>query len=44
MEQTLRQAKTPEQWLQSMEQILKERVSGDNDNYTAAAVLLHKVL
>lgn len=44
MEQTLRQAKTPEEWLQAMEMILKGRVSGDNDNYTAAAVLIHKVL
>jgi len=44
MEQTLRKARTPEEWLQSMERILKERVCGDNDNYTAAAVLIHRVL
>jgi len=38
MEQTLRESKTPEQWLSKMEQILLSRAPSNNDNYTAAAV------
>lgn len=38
MEQTLAQAETPEDWLASMEQLLKGRAKGDHDNYTAAAL------
>lgn len=38
MEQTLRSAKTPQAWLESMEAILRTRVPADNDNFTAAAV------
>lgn len=38
MEDTLRQARTPEAWLKAMEKILLSRVTGENDNYTAAAV------
>ena len=38
MEQTLQQAKTPEEWLKKMEQIMHTRTPSDNDNYTAAAV------
>lgn len=38
MEDTLRAAKDPQDWLTRMEKILKARVPADNDNYTAAAV------
>ena len=38
MEQTLNQAKDPQQWLDSMVTILRSRVPGDNDNFTAAVV------
>lgn len=38
MEQTLSASATPEEWVRSMEKILQGRVTGDNDNYTAAAV------
>lgn len=38
MESTLRQARTPQDWLSRMEEILKNRTPADNDNYTAAAV------
>lgn len=38
MEQTLSQAKDPQQWLDSMVTILRSRVPGDNDNFTAAVV------
>ena len=37
MEQTLCQAKDPDDWIASMEQILQGRITGNNDNYTAAA-------
>lgn len=42
MEQTLRQAKDPQDWLKQMEKILLTRVPSDNDNYTAAAVFCTK--
>jgi len=38
MEQTLRQSKTPQDWLERMKKILQTRTPEDNDNYTAAAV------
>lgn len=38
MEKTLQNAKTPEQWLKSMEAILRTRTPADSDNFTAAAV------
>lgn len=38
MQAALREAATPDEWLDRMEQLLKARVTGDNDNYTAAAV------
>lgn len=38
MEELLASAATPEKWLLAMEEVLKERVSGAHDNYTAAAV------
>lgn len=38
MEQTLRNARDPEAWLEEMEQLLSSRTPSDNDNYTAAAV------
>lgn len=38
MEKTLARAESPRDWVCSMEHILEGRVSGDNDNYTAAAV------
>lgn len=38
MEQTLSQARDPQQWLDSMVTILRSRVPGDNDNFTAAVV------
>lgn len=44
MEQTLQRSKTPEAWLQEMEKILLSRVASDNDNYSAAAVILSKTL
>jgi len=37
MEQCLTNAKNPAEWLEAMEKLLKSRVSGENDNYTAAA-------
>jgi len=37
MELTLKQAKDPDDWIARMEKILLERVTGNNDNYTAAA-------
>lgn len=38
MEKTLAKAENPQKWLEAMEEILKTRVSDNNDNYTAAAV------
>lgn len=38
MEITLKQAKTAEEWLVSMEQILQEKKTEEMDNYTAIAV------
>ena len=38
MEQCLESARSPEEWLKSMEKLLSERVADDNDNYTAAAI------
>ena len=38
MEETLSEAKTPEEWLEKMNALLVERVTEGNDNYTAAAV------
>lgn len=38
MEQLLQTAKDPQDWLKQMETILLSRVSGENDNYSAAAV------
>lgn len=38
MEQMLRLSKDPQDWLNKMEALLKERVPADNDNYTAAAI------
>ena len=38
MEDLLQKAKNPQDWLEQMEKILLSRVSGENDNYTAAAV------
>ena len=38
MEDTLRQAKTPQEWLDRMMKIQQSRVPEDNDNYTAAVV------
>lgn len=38
MEELLSKVKTPEQWLAEMEKILLSRVTGENDNYTAAAI------
>lgn len=38
MTQTLRTAKTPQAWLDSMAAILRTRTPSDNDNFTAAAV------
>lgn len=38
MEKTLKNAKDPQQWLEKMEKILRTRATGENDNYTAAAV------
>lgn len=38
MEQTLCAAASPEEWLRAMEKILLDRVTGENDNYTAVAV------
>jgi serine/threonine protein phosphatase PrpC len=38
MEDLLQKAKDPQDWLKQMEKILLSRVSGENDNYTAAAV------
>ncbi len=38
MEVTLGTAATPQEWLDSMEAILRQRVPANNDNYTAAAV------
>jgi len=38
MEETLRMAETPEEWLKDMKGILLARASKDNDNFTAAAV------
>ena len=38
MEDLLQKAKDPQDWLKQMETILLSRVSGENDNYTAAAV------
>lgn len=42
MEEALRKAKTPEQWVEKMRVILEKRVPKGNDNYTAAAVFLEK--
>lgn len=38
MERELAGSASPEEWLARMERILRMRVKGDNDNYTAAAV------
>lgn len=38
MERELASSATPDEWLARMERILRARVKGDNDNYTAAAV------
>lgn len=38
MEECLRLSKTPKQWLGRMETLLRSRIPGDCDNYTAAAV------
>lgn len=38
MEQTLRSAKDPKDWIAKMEQLLRTRIPADTDNYTAAAV------
>lgn len=38
MEQALRLAKDPEDWLERMKKLLQTRVPEDNDNFTAAAV------
>lgn len=38
MEKTLARAENPRDWVRGMEHILKGRISGNNDNYTAAAV------
>ncbi len=38
MEKTLKSAKDPRQWLEEMEKLLRARATGENDNYTAAAV------
>jgi len=42
MEQTLRAAADPTDWLARMEQILRQRVPDNNDNYTAAAVICRR--
>lgn len=39
MESALKAAKTPQEWLERMEQLLKARIPKDTDNYTAAAVI-----
>lgn len=39
MELTLKQASDPDDWIARMEKILLERVTGNNDNYTAAAAI-----
>jgi len=39
MEKALKNANGPQQWLEAMEKILRTRVTGENDNYTAAAVI-----
>ena len=38
MEQALRDAQSPEDWLSRMEEILRPRLTEGSDNYTAAAV------
>ena len=38
MEQTLRASGTPEEWLSRMEALLRQRLTDDSDNYSAAAV------
>lgn len=38
MEQTLQQAKDPQQWLDQMLKILHSRTPADNDNFTAAVI------
>lgn len=38
MEQLLCRSASPEQWLQQMEQLVRSRATGENDNFTAAAV------
>lgn len=38
MEDMLQRAKTPQQWLKEMEELLHTRTPDDNDNFTAAAV------
>ena len=40
MEQTLQKAKNPKAWLSNMEEILKKRVTSDNDNYSAAVIFV----
>ena len=43
MEKALQNAKTPQEWLFRMEEILKKRIPADNDNYSAAAVFVSKI-
>lgn len=38
MEELLQKAKTPKEWLDNMKQLLLQRVSRENDNFSAAAV------
>ncbi len=39
MEATLAQSRNPKAWLSKMEEILRQRIPEDTDNYTAAAVI-----
>ena len=41
MEQTLAQAKDPDDWIARMEKILLSRVNGNNDNYSASVVFIN---
>ncbi len=38
MEQLLENSKTPQEWLEKMQELLEQRVPKDNDNFSAAAV------
>lgn len=42
MEDTLKESKTPEMWLEKMKVLLEERVTEGNDNYTVAAVFCER--